>query len=68
MKACLCQPKVLFLRINLQFIIISQQNEKSTQIDKNKWAQSYTYLKINKPYIALNLETYISLRRQELTT
>ena len=23
-------------------------------IDKNKQAQSYTYLKINKPYIALN--------------
>ena len=37
-------------------------------IDKNKQAQSYTYLKINKPYIALNSETYISLRTQELAT
>ena len=27
-------------------------------IDKNKQVQSYTYLKINKPYIALNSETY----------
>ena len=33
-------------------------------IDNNKQAQSYTYLKINKPYIALNSETYISLRTQ----
>ena len=30
--------------------------------------QSYTYLKINKPCIALNSETYISLRMQELST
>ena len=37
-------------------------------IDKNKQAQSYTYLKINEPYIALNSETYISLRTQELAT
>ena len=29
-------------------------------------AQSYTHLRINKPYIALNSETYISLRQQEL--
>ena len=37
-------------------------------IDKNKHSQSYTYLKIDKPYIALNSETYISLRTQELAT
>ena len=37
-------------------------------VDKNKQAKSYTYLKINKPYIALNSETYISLRTQELAT
>ena len=37
-------------------------------IGKNKQAQSYTYLKINKPYIALNSETCISLRTQELAT
>ena len=30
-------------------------------VDKNKQAQSYTYLKVKKPYIALNSETYISL-------
>ena len=37
-------------------------------VDENKQAQSYTYLKVKKPYIALNSETYISLRIQELTT
>ena len=35
-------------------------------IDKNTKAQSYTHLQIRKPYIALNSETYISLRQQEL--
>ena len=35
---------------------------------ENKQVQSYTYLKVKKPYIALNSETYISLRKQELTT
>ena len=31
----------------------------------NKDAQSYTHLHVNKPYIALNSETYISLTQQE---
>ena len=35
-------------------------------IDRNEDAQSYTHLKVTKPYIALNSETYISLRIQEL--
>ena len=37
-------------------------------IDQNTQAQSYTHLQINKPYIALNSETYISIRQQELRT
>ena len=37
-------------------------------LDMNNRAQSYTQLKIIKPYIALNDETYISLRSQELNT
>ena len=37
-------------------------------VDENKQAQSYTYLKVKKPYISLNSETCISLRTQELTT
>ena len=30
--------------------------------------QSYTHLQVNKPYVALNSETYISIRQQELRT
>ena len=37
-------------------------------IDRNKNAQSCTHLQVTKPYIALNSETYISLRIQELET
>ena len=35
-------------------------------LDQNTKAQSYTHLRIKKPYIALNSETYISMRQQEL--
>ena len=35
-------------------------------LDKNTNAQSYIHLQARKPYIALNWETYISLRLQEL--
>ena len=37
-------------------------------LDRNNQAQSYTQLKIDKPYIALNTETYITLQTQELST
>ena len=37
-------------------------------VDENKQVQSYTYLKVKKPYIALNSETFISWRKQELNT
>ena len=37
-------------------------------LDENYEAQSYTQLKIHKPYIALNTETYIMLHTQELKT
>ena len=35
-------------------------------LDKNIESQSYTHLRVDKPYLALNSETYISLRHQEL--
>ena len=35
-------------------------------IDLNKQAHSYTDLQVDRPYIALNSETYIALRHQEL--
>ena len=37
-------------------------------LDQNEQVQSYTQLKIDKPYIALNTETYVSLRTQKLNT
>ena len=37
-------------------------------IDQNTQAHSYMHLQINKPYIALNSETYSSIRQQELRT
>ena len=37
-------------------------------MDMNHKAESYMQLKMMKPYIALNDETYISLRSQELNT
>ena len=35
-------------------------------LDTNMEAQSYTHLCVNKPYIALNTKTYITLTQQEL--
>ena len=35
-------------------------------LDENTKAQSYMHLQTRKPYITLNLETYITLRQQEL--
>ena len=35
-------------------------------LDRNNEAQSYMHLQVRNPYIALNSETYISLRHQEL--
>ena len=37
-------------------------------LDRNTKAQSYTHLQVRKPHIALNSETDISLRQQELRT
>ena len=37
-------------------------------LDQNDRADSYTHLQVEKPYIALNSETYISLQQQELRT
>ena len=35
-------------------------------LDRNNEAQSYMHLQVKKPYIALNSETYISLRHQKV--
>ena len=35
-------------------------------IDQNMQAHSYTHLQVDRPYIALNTKTYITIRQQEL--
>ena len=37
-------------------------------VDKNIKSDSYTQLKIKKPYLGLNTETYINVRQQKLAT
>ena len=37
-------------------------------VDQKTQANSYTHLQIDRPYIALNSETYILIRQQELRT
>ena len=37
-------------------------------LDMNKRADSYTWIRIDKPYIALNPDTYISMHTKELRT
>ena len=37
-------------------------------LDMNKRADSYTWIRIDKPYIALNPDTYISIHSEELKT
>ena len=47
-------------------ILYQQETVPVPLLDRNTKAQSYMHLQIRKPYIALNSETYISLRQQEL--
>ena len=51
-----------------QLIMYQTETVPVPILDKNEQAQSYTQLKIDKPYITFNLETYISLHLQELST
>ena len=47
---------------------VSIRNSTSSHYRPNTQVQSCTHLQVNKPYIALNSETYISIRQQELRT
>ena len=60
----------VFIQLYTQQTLILYQIETVPVpiIDQNIQAQSYTHQQIDKPHIALNLETYITLRQQELTT
>ena len=47
-------------------ILYQMETVPAPIVDENEQAQSYTDLKVKKPYIALNSETFISLRLQDL--
>ena len=54
---------------NQQHLMLYQLETVPVPImDENEKAQSYMHLQVRKPYIALNSETYITLRIQELET
>ena len=52
------QPLILY-EIGMVPVLVTSQN---------KQAQSYTHLQLDEPYIALNSETYTTIRQQELRT
>ena len=58
----------VFIQPYTQKILVMYQIETVPVpiLDENKQAHSYIELKIEKPYIALNKETYITLHSQEL--
>ena len=58
----------VFVQPNTQQQLILYQIETVPVpiIDKNKQAHSYTNLQVDRPYIALNSEEYISFKHQEL--
>ena len=60
----------VFVQPNTQNRLIMYQIETVPvpNLDQNEKVQSYTQLKIDKPYIALDTEMYITLRTQEFHT
>ena len=54
--------------IQQQLILYKIEMVPVTVIGQNKQAHFYTHLQVDRPYIVLNTETYISLRHQELRT
>ena len=59
-------PVFIQLYTQKPFILYQLETVPVPILDQNTKAQSYTHLRIQKLYTALNSETYISLRQQEL--
>ena len=57
-QPCTQQPLILYQLATVPVPIL----------DQNDRTHSYTHLQVEKPYIALNSERYISLQQQELRT
>ena len=51
-----------------QLLILYQMETTSSNHRSNTQAHSYIHLQVDKPYIALNSEMYITVRQQELRT
>ena len=61
------QFPVFILPYTQQPLILYQiETVTSSHFRPNKQANSYTHLQIDRPFIALNSETYILIRQQEL--
>ena len=60
----------IFVQPYMQQLLILYQLETAPVpiVHKNTKADSYTQFQIKKPYLALNTETYINIRQQELAT
>ena len=60
----------IFIQLYTQQSLILYQLETVPVpvIDKYTKEDTYTQLQITKPFIALNIETYINMRQQELAT
>ena len=61
-------PVFVHLHSQQHLILYQMETVPVPIVDRNEQAQSYTYIQVKKSYIALNSETYISLRMQELNT
>ena len=61
-------PVFIQLHIQQQLILYQIGTVPVPIVDLNKKVCSYTHLQVDGPYKALNSETYISLRHQELRT
>ena len=59
-------PVFIQLHIQKPSVLYQLETVPFPILDTNTEAQSYTHLHVNKPYLALNSETYISLTHQEL--
>ena len=63
------QFPVFILTYTQQLLILHQiETVPVPIIDQNAQAHYYTHLQVDRPYIALNSETYITIRQQELRT
>ena len=59
-------PVFIQLYIQKPLVLYQLETDPVPILDTNTEAHSYTHLHVNKPYLALNSETYISLTHQEL--